>query len=307
MAQAIREQITGTTPQDIRKINDNMEELWYKVHGDLNFEDNDKDVQNKLLTQFIQVQQEGNLDLTYPMYIRFYIPPNVKKVKSTSFNINVENYRMDSDIAMAQGQSLPIDVSCGCSSSSITASVSTCAMTSGVKRWNFDNNNYNDGTEPPSKHLNDIPHGTEFNYKTISGTYEYDGAKGFGNTPITFAGESVIAMDLMKLNHCHDISHSHEFVQSPHTHTITASVVIPPHTHNLREGIKVSTIPPENVLFSLNGVSFTTLSYGNPSVCNIDVKDYVKIGEWNKIMVTSQTVARVVFYGIIEVVMKQSY
>ena len=44
MSQVIRQQINGITPQDIRKINDNTETIWEKVHGDGNFTDNDKDL-----------------------------------------------------------------------------------------------------------------------------------------------------------------------------------------------------------------------------------------------------------------------
>ena len=94
----IRQDVRGTSGQDIAKINDNFMNIFEKVFGDINFSDADKSLQNNILTQWIPFQGEGNLDKNYPLHIRFYVPPNIKTIKSAKLNAFVENYRMDSDV-----------------------------------------------------------------------------------------------------------------------------------------------------------------------------------------------------------------
>ena len=99
----IRQEIRGTSGQDIAKMNENFMGIYEKVFGDINFSDTDKALQNSILTQYIPFQGEGNLDSKYPLTIRFYVPPNVKKVKNATVNVFLENYRMDSDITQGGG------------------------------------------------------------------------------------------------------------------------------------------------------------------------------------------------------------
>ena len=94
----VREQIHGTSGQDIMKINENFMSIFEKVFGDINFSDTDEALQKSILTQYIPFQGDGNLNKNYPLTIRFYVPPNVKKVNKASLNVFLENYRMDSDI-----------------------------------------------------------------------------------------------------------------------------------------------------------------------------------------------------------------
>ena len=326
MAQVIRQQINGITPQDIRKINDNTESIWEKVHGDLNFVDNDNDVQAKIMTQYIPVQSEGNFDINFPLEVRFYVPPNVKKVKSTSFNINVENYRMDSDIAMNNAETVPVSVTSSVSTTSITASVENTSQTSLVKTWgNYDVNDANSIVDVveigATKNLmfadyDNLPDETHYSQSDEYGTaLPYTVFRAI-NQQLTnvlapcyqikepSSGKTGWYVDLASLQHKHDISHTHNFRQSPHNHSISASVTLPPHQHALREGIKVSTTPPNGIGVTLNGISVANMSYLNPSIVDLNVKDYVKIGDWNKITFTTSNLARIVFYGIIELELK---
>lgn len=94
----VREQIHGTSGQDINKMNENFMNIFSKVFGDINFSDTDKRTQNKINTQWIPIQGEGNLDASNPLYIRFFVPPNTTTVKSSNFNVMTEHYRMDSSI-----------------------------------------------------------------------------------------------------------------------------------------------------------------------------------------------------------------
>lgn len=326
MSQVIRQQINGITPQDIRKINDNTETIWEKVHGDLNFTDNDKDLQTKIMTQYVPVQGEGNCDSNFPLDIRFYVPPNVKSVKSTSFNINIENYRMDSDIAMNNEQTVPVSVTSSVDATSITASLEDTSQTSVAINWgNYDINNIEANTEvvetTPSKHMyyfsgSYMPDETQIHIPEVNyASYPYITYQtGVNNRLEAFApcyriqegidGSIGWYVDLATLQHKHNTSHSHNFIQSPHGHNITASVTLPAHQHDLREGIKVSTTPPNGIGVTLNGISIASMSYLNPSLIDLNVKDYVKIGEWNKITFTTSNLARIVFYGIIEIELK---
>ena len=94
----MRRDVRGTTGQDIEKINSNFMDIFDKVFGNINFSDADIKTRNKINTQWIPIQGEGNLDSSNPLYIRFFVPPNTTEVKSTNFNVMTEHYRMDSSI-----------------------------------------------------------------------------------------------------------------------------------------------------------------------------------------------------------------
>ena len=98
----IRQDVHGTSGQDILKINENFMNIFEKVFGDINFSDVDSELQKRINKQWIPVQGEGNLDSSNPLKIRFFIPPNTTKLVSTNFNVITENYRMDSSITSTQ-------------------------------------------------------------------------------------------------------------------------------------------------------------------------------------------------------------
>ena len=98
----MRRDVRGTTGQDIEKINSNFMDIFDKVFGNINFSDADTNMKNKILTQWIPIQGEGNLDSSNPLYIRFFVPPNTRSVVSTNFNVMTEHYRMDSSITSTE-------------------------------------------------------------------------------------------------------------------------------------------------------------------------------------------------------------
>ena len=98
----MRRDVRGTTGQDIEKINSNFMDIFDKVFGNINFSDADTKMKNKILTQWIPIQGEGNLDSSNPLYIRFFVPPNTTTVVSTNFNVMTEHYRMDSSITSTE-------------------------------------------------------------------------------------------------------------------------------------------------------------------------------------------------------------
>lgn len=99
----VRENINGFTPQDLMKLNDTLMGLFDKVHGDINFSDTDSATQTRILTQWVPVQGDGNMDKDTPYTLRFYIPPNVSRLRSSDFNFILENYRMDSSVTSSDG------------------------------------------------------------------------------------------------------------------------------------------------------------------------------------------------------------
>lgn len=116
----VREEVRGTSGQDLAKINDNFSNLFLKLYGNINFEDVGQEVQRKLTTQYFTFQGESNLDGNYPMYVRFFVPPNVKIVKNAVLNAIVEAYRMDSGVALSQTVSCDLDLDINLATSPVT-------------------------------------------------------------------------------------------------------------------------------------------------------------------------------------------
>ena len=128
----IRQDINSTSPQDLLKINENFMNIFEKVFGDINFSDTAQELQTKIMTQYLSVQGEGNFDSSYPLEIRFFVPPNVKSIKSSSFNIVTGCYRFDSGIIEDGGgyTSANISLDTGGVSGSITCSTPSITTTS---------------------------------------------------------------------------------------------------------------------------------------------------------------------------------
>ncbi|MGL4774529.1 MAG: hypothetical protein ACRC2K_13290 [Clostridium sp.] len=319
-----REQINGTTPQDMNKLNENFMAMWSKVFGDIDFSDTNNKLKEKICTQWIPVQGEGNLDGNYPMTLRFFIPPNTKTIKSSKFSFIAENYRMDSDVALGGGgvSEAPIALNMGQGNAVITSRLDATAETS-CANWfgNFDpkdpdnhagrnimmvrssyldfaKDNFRMSTEPTAS------------YSTIEDRVPFGRLGGNYFAPIYYSissNEQYIRpwLDLNTVQHRHEMNHSHTFAVSDtgHTHTGSAKVSLPPHPHDLNAGIKVDTRTPDNVIISVNNVDVTIIGSSSGLIKNdVDVTKHLKIGEWNTIKASANMVARVVMYGTIEVI-----
>lgn len=296
----IRQEVRGTTGQDIAKINENFMGIFEKVHGDINFSDTDTALQNSILTQYIPFQGEGNLDSKYPLTIRFYVPPNVKKVKNATVNVFLENYRMDSDITQGgggvAGGSVSLSVASG---GGYTNTLSQGSKTSYVRKWGSPPHEYVAPTQAFNKN------GTiEIN---AGGLINNTGTNslGLGTLNATIGSTSTYVADLLRLQHSHEIpSHSHSISIEPHTHTGQASVTIKDHEHKLKEGIRVSTTTPSTTTIAINGTNVCSVSGANATENNVDITPYITIGEWNIIKVSTANLARISVYGTIEALMK---
>ena len=301
----VREQIHGTSGQDIMKINENFMSIFEKVFGDINFSDTDEALQKSILTQYIPFQGDGNLDKNYPLTIRFYVPPNVKKVNKASLNVFLENYRMDSDITEGgggvAGGSVSLSVASG---GGYSNSLSQGSSTSYEKKW---------GTPPyevqaPSDYI--YPNNMNMVNSNLGGFItSNDNRTTYGAVIPSgkMANSSVYTnyVDLYSIQHSHEIPpHSHSISIEPHTHSGSASVTIPSHHHSLKEGIRVSTTAPGTTTISVNGINMCSVSASKVSENDVDITSYIKVGEWNIIKVSTTNLARISVYGTIEAIMR---
>ena len=300
----VREEVRGTTGQDIMKINENFMNIFEKVFGDINFSDTDTALQNSILTQYIPFQGDGNLDNRYPLYVRFYVPPNIKTIKGATLNAFVENYRMDSDVTKGgggiAGGSVNLSISGGGGGST---SVSYAGSTSYVRKWGTPPYEYEAPTDliyPQNENITTKLGGfitSNDNRKTL-GVLTPDGR-------LTGSASYFKYADFNTFQHSHEIPpHSHVVGFEPHTHSGEASVSIPDHTHELKEGIRVSTTAPGTTNVYVNDNKVCSVSSGNATANNIDISQYVNIGEWNIIKVDTTNLARISVYGTIEAIMK---
>lgn len=307
-----REEVRGTSGQDLSKINNNFMNIWKTLFGGIDYAEFSKGAKEKIQTQWIQVQGDGNFDRNYPYRIRFFVPPNVDEIKSTNINLICERYRMDSDITASGGGiaegSVNLSIAGGGGYAGASGGFGS-STTTPVSRW------YNtlDGKvthTPPdgsiwvnAKNVNTNNRTDWITGTTVSGGSTLGVAKRF----IGSNNGNIDYVDLFYFNHEHDVNipnHSHSINISPHSHNGNASINIPNHTHSLNEGIRVSTQNASGVAVKLNGTSIAGMdSNANSTSNNINVPHLIKKGDWNIIEV-SGNIGRINVYGTVEVVQK---
>ena len=89
----------------------------------------------------------------------------------------------------------------------------------------------------------------------------------------------------------------------PHSHNAVGKVSFPAHQHANEPGIKLASNIGNMGLY-VNGNNLYTLSTSNRVKNDIDIKDYLKIGEWNTIECKTSSLGRITVYGTVECVMK---
>lgn len=282
--------------QEANKLNNMLMWLWKKVHGDINFADVNPKVKAQLFTNWLQPQGEGNLDSTHPFYVRFYVPADVKKVKAASLNAIVSRYRMDSDVAKSTSDK---------ASAAIVTSGASNVETSPVDKWGpFQS--ISTPSQPPSG-SEDITQMTPVSDGYVSdGYYKETGSSGtltmaVAKASVTYSGTANYYdawVDLYRMQHRHNIQHSHSG---------SANITIPGHGHDLNEGIKESFVEPYIVNVYVNDqIVITAMGEYNAVKNNVDILQYIRQGEWNIIKVTTENLARITIYGIIELVQMYS-
>lgn len=332
----IREDIRGTTGQDIMKINENFMNIFEKVFGDINFSDVDQVLQNNILTQWIPFQGEGNLDKNYPLVIRFFAPPNIREVKSAKLNVVAERYRMDSDVTESGGQVANGDVSLSIASGGDVSTSSASGggfsntygvnqQTSYVKAWGgvqlsaitpfYQTTTFGRTTVTDNTIGQSFTFLRDDNFQSYLVPLYIKSATTLGEFLPSEGGTSKVAgIDLYQLQHTHTIpAHSHSISISPHAHNVTlsahthsgtAKINIDPHSHNLKEGIRVSTSNIGNTTIKINDTSICSLTSAQPIKNDIDITPYIKVGDWNIIKVETSGLARVSVYGTLEAIIK---
>lgn len=281
----VREEIRSNSPQDVMKINENFMNIYEKVFGDINFSDVDTNIQTKLNTQYLAVQGEGNFDKSYPLYVRFFVSPNVKELKSSSFNFIAERYRMDSGVTEGGGSTISEETTK--SSGEITSRSSGEATSNSGGNWSSSVSSYNNDM---SGVLSDPLTSTE--------------SDGYGGSHYHSLGKAYFlhnhSINISIPSHYHTIP-GHAHIVPGHTHAI--SINIPGHTHKLTEGIRVSESDPKDIEIFLNDTKVATVNTTN-ILNGLDIINQVKIGEWNTIKITTSNLARVSLYGTIETLVR---
>ncbi|MGL5352157.1 MAG: hypothetical protein ACRDA5_02380 [Clostridium sp.] len=315
-----REEVNGTSPIDIKKINDNMRGLWAKVFGDINFSDTDKDLKKKILTQWIPVQGEGNFDIHYPMTIRFFIPNNTSKIVGSNFNLYCERYRMDSGVASGGGSVSNVDIAMSMGSTNVNGSVDGNGDSTSYVRWW---GNYNpdsgmiitDGSgkavaeKAKSRFFDNFGSNSENHFFRIDdnapyGHYVDNNGWGYRFMPVYRGVDNgQLWVDMACFQHSHLIpGHGHNFSQSPHSHTASGKVSIDEHEHDLKEGIKISSQNAMGVGIKINGNLIANMdSVTNNNLSNINIAQHIKIGQWNLIECSTVNLARLTVYGTVEI------
>lgn len=110
------------------------------------------------------------------------------------------------------------------------------------------------------------------------------GTVGVSNNTVTIA------------NHRHDVSIA--------SHKHTGTINIPAHKHELAKTISVEDTTPSSIVIKLNESVVTNLTSTAMEKNDIDVSKLLKVG-WNTLECSTTTLARIYFYGIIELVIKQ--
>lgn len=298
-------------------INDNFMALFSKVSGgNISYTDLDLSTQNKINTQWIPFQAEGNLDANYPLYCRFYIPPNTKEIKSVSLSAVASAYRMDSDIALSDDFFSLVDVNIAMGGS--TTVIGQTATSGGgsinesfyVEEWGTPPYTYN----APGTFV--YQNGSYMS--SASGGY-VRGSNGVGLGTITLSrplgsseGQLKDYVDFKNWQHTHKVyvpSHTHPILGTAmaHKHEGTAKLSLPKHSHKLNEGIKVSTKAPSSIEIQVNDRKVgRVLSGVNDTVNDIDILKQCKVG-WNVIKVIGAGVGRITLYGTAEIVINTQY
>lgn len=298
-------------------INDNFMALFSKVSGgNINYTDLDTNTRNKINTQWIPFQAEGNLDANFPLETRIYLPPNVKEIKSASLSAVASNYRMDSDIALSDDffSLVEVEIAMG---GATTVIGSTTTGGGGAINDSFYVEEW--GTPP---YTYSAPSGWVYNngsyIKSVNGGYvRGSGGGGLGTIVATMplnssSGTLTDYVDFKNWQHTHKIiapSHSHAISATAlsHKHEGYAELSLPKHSHKLNEGIKVSTKAPSSIEVQVNDRKVgKVLSGTNDTMVDVDILDECKVG-WNHIKVIGAGVGRITIYGVIEVVIDTQY
>jgi hypothetical protein len=298
-----RQNVNGTTPQDLKAMNDNFQYLFLKVFGDVSMSDIAGDVKDMLYTNWLQPQGEGNLDSLNPLYVRFYIPPTTKRIKSAKLNLIIDRYKIDSDVATSKD----ITIRTATIANATIDLTTTQSNQQVTKTTPVDVQSYHH--HQIFQRANDTPdHALTDKYFTFND----GGIIYYMKITTDFDGQAFTSYDDENYTatpggHYHTIKidgHAHSITMPQHTHAITLE--IDGHEHDLNFGIKRASAAPQNVKMFINGTDTEKVFSGDMQTLNdFDMSGFLKIGEWNEIKFTTTNLARVTAYGIVELL--QSY
>jgi hypothetical protein len=227
----------------------------------------------------LQTWQEGrtdNVDISYPMTLNVYLPPETRTVKRALLRIKRAAFRAY-ETGAASGGGTTVSISqntTGASSATTTGPSSTATVgpssastTSGGthKHTILDQNTGINEADTSTTHHHNVPmHNTS------------DG------------GDHLHGMD-----HTHDMPHTHNLA---HTHDMSHSHSIGSHTHPIVYGIYTSPGGlPTGVTVVINGTD-RTATLGGPFSSDqngLDISTYLTAGAWNTIQIGAGGLGRI--------------
>ncbi|WP_079709871.1 phage tail protein [Paraliobacillus ryukyuensis] len=251
----------------------------------------------------LQTWQEGrtdNVDTSNGLRLYVYLPPETLSVRRALLNFRVLPFRSYAGTTESGGSTTQ-------TSSNGGSSTQTSSSGGGVSKSTNSGGSTTRTSSANGSHRHKL-----FSYNSTPGTVygwrRYDTTSSVnGLTPVSLDlrvgadGVDIYTAEASG-NHSHSVSipsHSHSFSTPNHTHSVSIpshnhSVSIPSHTHGIDHGIYTSTFAT-GIGVIVNGINRTSALGGkfNSSQANIDIDQYLNVGEWNEIELTSDRLGRI--------------
>jgi phage minor structural protein len=248
----------------------------------------------------LQTWQEGradNLDSGNPLVLNIYLPAETISIKRAILRFKLLPFRAYSKSAASDGGSTITSATGG--SASVTSGGGGAAVSSttdggssnptsgssGV--WNLYAIYIVEAMSQASDHNHGIPDGTDL------------ARAGGGSVTFSASGSHT---HIWTADHRHSVSipgHAHTVSIPSHTHGVSIpshyhSVNVPHHTHPITYGIYTSTLP-SGVTIKINGVDRTSTLGGpfNSDQTNINISQYLSVGQWNTIELGTARLGRI--------------
>ncbi|MFS0672051.1 hypothetical protein [Ornithinibacillus sp. 179-J 7C1 HS] len=249
----------------------------------------------------LQSWQEGksdNLDESNPLTLYVYLPDKTLSIYEANLNFRLLPFRSYSGTTESGGGKVITSASGGGTTATSSSGGGTSTSTQsggGTTQSTPSGGNHrhrlfvDSGSQPTT-----LPKRRYFAYaqeQNYSPTVQFESS----------AEGSIYTFDADG-NHSHNVSipsHSHSFSTPNHTHIVQIpnhihNISIPAHSHDIAHGIYTSTIAT-GIGVIINGINRTSQLGGkfNTSQANLDIGNYLEIGKWNEIELTSDRLGRI--------------
>ena len=247
-----------------------------------------------ILSQY-QDSMADNVDFSNPLELRIFVPENTKSIYKAYLRFSLEKFRAYSRGAKSSPSQTKSTNSGGYSSSTTDSSPSRNRSTSdGGGDYVSTTTDVDDKWKAGSDgHNHGIDDGVRLAVYggTVKVGSDYAVKRNDGESYVTWreSGQHThdIRIEIPDHDHTFTIpSHDHDFEIPSHSHDFT----IPSHSHDIDYGIYTSTQATNVRVFVNDKQRGTTYS---SNVSHLDITDFLKIGTWNTIKLTSNQLGRI--------------